>query len=132
MKVEFYLETFDSRVIHLILSTISHPARQVSRTLPPPCPLAAPLFVAPPIPAMPLYPWRESHDSCLPVRAGSKLNMPAVHPQRATSSLCVTGAPRCTNRQFCPHGRVRRSLPPTVDRAAFESPSSATHHLGRV
>ena len=36
----------------------------------------------------------ESHDSCPLVCAGSKLNIPPVHPERAASSVAAAGARR--------------------------------------
>jgi hypothetical protein len=54
----------------------------------------------------PLYAWHESHDFCLPVCAGSKLNMATVHPHRAALCAAGAGAPRGPNLAFWCRGGV--------------------------
>ena len=115
VDVELDYEIFCFGIVHVMISTISQPARQVARPPPPHLPSAGPFCVVPSVLAMPLYAWHEFHDWCLLARAGSKLSMPAVHPQRAVSSFFASGAPSDSNP---PSG-------PAAVRAADQCPSAA-------
>ena len=72
----------------------------------------------------------ESHDSCPLVCAGSKLNIPPVHPERAASSVAAAGAPRRPIRLVGPAGAcgAHDCLPAAGPRA---TPLTAADHPGR-
>ena len=76
----------------------------------------------------------ESHDSCPPVCAGSKLIIYPVHPERAAASLAGAGAPRSPIRLVWALAQPRRShcLRATGPRATLSRAADDPGLLGHL
>ena len=111
--IEFYDGAFFLEFLEHINFNVSRSGAPLLRS-PPRTLSALPHFACAVHPALSPRAGCESHDSCPPVCAGSKLIIYHVHPERAAASLAGAGAPRAPIRFVGP------------------SPSHAAHHCLRA
>ena len=111
--IEFYDGAFFLEFLEHINLTVSRSGAPLLRS-PPRTLSALPHFACAVHPALSPRAGCESHDSCPPVCAGSKLIIYHVHPERAAASLAGAGAPCAPIRFVGP------------------SPSHAAHHCLRA